>query len=162
MHFHCFIWFLTIFMIFLIFNKHEQTSWFQTMEFMESTHAKLIRALVRARHSWYLLQFCLLEMLIFYSSRWYTWICFVFIVENTLVSHRGVLACHPGTLSSHIFFLRTLWTCMLLMTISIFDVILECLDIWLICLNKTNVVWCISKLISYVLDRKSTRLNSSH
>ena len=32
-------------MVFSIFNKHEQTSWFQTREFIESIHAKLIRAL---------------------------------------------------------------------------------------------------------------------
>ena len=35
---------------------------------------------------------------------------------------------------------------MSLMTISIFDVILGCLDICLICLNKTNVVCYISTL----------------
>ena len=65
-------------LIFLIFNKHEYTSWFQTMEFMESTHAKLIRALVGARHLWYSLQYCLLDMLIFYSPWWRTWIRFIF------------------------------------------------------------------------------------
>ena len=91
-------------LIFLIFNKHEYTSWFQTMEFMESTHAKLIRALVGAWHLWYSLQYCLLDMLIFYSSWWYTWICFVFYCWDALDSHRGVLACYPGTLSSHLFF----------------------------------------------------------
>ena len=31
----------------LDFNKHEQNSWFQIMEFIESTHAKLTRALER-------------------------------------------------------------------------------------------------------------------
>ena len=70
---------------------------------------------------------------------------------DALVSHRGVLACYPGTLLSHLFF-RTLWTYMSLMTISIFDVILECLDICLICLNKTNVVCYISILTFMFYD----------
>ena len=70
---------------------------------------------------------------------------------DALDSHRGVLACCPGTLSSHLFF-RTLWTCMPLMIISIFDVILGCLDICLICLNKTNVVCYISTLTFMFCD----------
>ena len=39
-----------------------------------------------------------------------------------------------------------------LMTISIFDVILGCLDICLICLNKTNVVCHISTLTFMFYD----------
>ena len=75
---------LNYFLDFLDFLKHEQTSWFQIMEFIESTYAKLIRALVGARNSWYSLQYCLLDMLIFYSHGWHIWIRFIFIVEISL------------------------------------------------------------------------------
>lgn len=44
--FYYFLWLSTIFLIFLISHKHEQTSWFQTMEFIESTHAKSIKEIV--------------------------------------------------------------------------------------------------------------------
>ena len=42
---------------------------------------------------------------------------------------------------------------MLLMTISILDVILGCLDVCLICLNKTHVVCYISTLTLMFYDR---------
>ena len=103
------------------FNKHEQTSWFQTMEFIESIHAKLIRALEGGRHSWYSLWYCLLDiwliflfllmiyMNLFYIHRW-----------ATLVSHKGVNARWLGML-----FLppnsKILWMCMLWWAISIFE-----------------------------------------
>ena len=55
------------------------------MECMELTHAKLIWVLEGPRYLWYSLRYCLLDIwLIFYSSWWYTWICFVFIVELPL------------------------------------------------------------------------------
>ena len=39
--------------ILLIFNKKEQASWFQTMEFTEPIHAKAIRVFVGAQHPGY-------------------------------------------------------------------------------------------------------------
>ena len=85
----CFHYFLLIFMIFsFFFNKHEQTSWFQTMDFIKSTHAKLIRALVGARHSWHFLRYCLLDIwLIFDSSWWYTYLFRIYCWAS-LVFHR--------------------------------------------------------------------------
>ena len=121
------------------------------MEFMEPTHAKLIRALVGALHSWFSLRYCLFDVLILDSSWWYTWICFVFIVEILLFPiEEYYLVIQVRSLL--IYFLRTLWTCMSLMTISIFDVILGCLDICLICLNKTNVVCYIPTLTFMFYD----------
>ena len=118
------------------------------MEFMESTHAKLIRALMGGPtfmipssilFAWYVdfLFFLMIYMNLFRIHCW-----------DALDSHRGVLACYPGTLSSHLFF-RTPWTCMPLMTISIFDVILGYLDICLICLNKTNVM-CYNSTLTFM------------
>ena len=92
MHFHCFLWFLTIF---LIFHKHGQNSWFQTMEFIESTHAKLIRALGGPDiHDIFFNIACLI----------FDWLCLLFVecmrlfwifYWANLVSHRGALACYP-------------------------------------------------------------------
>ena len=84
MHFHYFILFSTIFMVLLIFNKHEQTSWFQIMEFIESTHAKIIWALVGARHPWYFLQYSLFDILLIVLPPYATWNYFTSIIELTL------------------------------------------------------------------------------
>ena len=46
MHFSLFSFIFNYFHGFLDFNKHEQNSWFQIMEFVESIHAELIRTLV--------------------------------------------------------------------------------------------------------------------
>ena len=48
---HAFSLFSTNFHGLLVFsNKHEQTSWFQIMEFIEPTHAKVIQVLVGGQH----------------------------------------------------------------------------------------------------------------
>ena len=83
---------------------------------------------------WFLLEKCLN---LFYICYW-----------ANLASHKGATSLLSRYASSQFF--RTLWACMLLVTISMQDVILGCLNIYSICLNKTNGVWCISKLISYV------------
>ena len=125
-------------LIFLIFNKHEQTSWFQTMEFIESTHAKLIRALVGAQHSWYPLPYCLLDIwLIFYSPWWYTWIFFVFIVEISLLPiemwmlANQVRPFYPITL-------KFLWIGMFSWDMTMFDAIIDCLDACLIVFDENT------------------------
>ena len=142
--------FQLIFMVFLdFFNKHEQNSWFQVMEFTELIHAKVIRALVRARHSWYSHQYCLLDIWLIVLL-----LCGIEIYSHLLlsklVSHRGVLACYLGTLfrpSNS----KILWMCMLSWAISMFDVIIDCLDACLIIFDKnvyyasyfqTNL-WCL-------------------
>ena len=84
-------------LIFLIFHKHEWTSWFQIMEFIELTHAKLIRALVGAD---------IHDILFNIACLIFDWLCFLFVAYMRLfwicywanfVFHR-VLACYPGTL----------------------------------------------------------------
>ena len=127
--------FQLIFMVFLdFFNKHEQNSWFQVMEFTELIHAKVIRALVRARHSWYSHQYCLLDIWLIVLL-----LCGIEIYSHLLlsklVSHRGVLACYLGTLfrpSNS----KILWMCMLSWVMSMFDAIIDCLDACLIIFDK--------------------------
>ena len=110
MHFHNFLWLSSIFLIFSILNKHEQTSWFQTMEFIESTHAKSIRALeggpdihdilfniVCLISSWFLIPLDDIHL----------WICFIFIVElplfpmEVLMPANQVRSFCPPTLKFH-------------------------------------------------------------
>ena len=64
---------------------------------------------------WFVLEICLN---LFYICYW-----------ANLASHKGALACYPGTLLL-IFFSRILWTRTLLVTISMHDVILGCLNIY--------------------------------
>ena len=146
----CFHHFQLIFMVFLdFFNKHEQNSWFQVMEFTEPIHVKAIRALMGAWHSWYSHQYCLLDIWLIVLP-----LCDIEIYSHLLlsklVSHRGVLACYPGTL----FLLsnsKILWMCRLSWAISMFDAIIDCLDACLIIFDK-NVyyasyfqanLWCL-------------------
>ena len=93
----------------------------------------------------------------------FDWLCFLFVVceiishllLSKLVSYKGALTYYPGTLLLTFFFVvffRTLWTCMPLMTISIFDVILGCLDVCLTCLDKIHVVCYISILTLIFCD----------
>ena len=110
------------------------------MEFMESTHAKLIRALVGAQHSWYSLRYCLLDIwLIFYSSWWYTWICFVFIVEPTLLPIKAHYLPSRYALRHLIFKIPRI--SMFLRTMSMFDVILVCIDTCLIIFDEMHAEW---------------------
>ena len=126
------------------------------MEFIVSTHAKSTWTLVGGPTFLISSLILILEMIVWYL------IAFLFLLEiclnlfyicfwANLASHKRVLACYPCTLSSHLSF-RTLWTCMQLMTISIFDVILGWLDICLTCLNKKNVVCYISTLAFMFYD----------
>ena len=79
---------------------------------------------------------CFLLLLEIYLNLFY--ICY----WANLTSHKGALACYPGTLLL-IYFFRTLWICMPLMTISIFDVILGCFDACLIVFDgNTYYVSC--------------------
>ena len=121
----------------------------KTMEFIGSTHATSTRVLVGARHSWYSHQYCLLNIWLIVLP-----LCGIEIISHLLlsklVSHRGVLACYPGTLflpSSS----KILWMCMLSWAMSMFDAIIDCLDACLIIFDKnayyasyfqTNL-WCL-------------------
>ena len=106
MHFYNSLWLSTIFLIFSILNKHEQTSWFQTMEFIESTHAKSIRALeggpdihdilfniVCLISSWFLIPLDDIHL----------WICFIFIVELPLFPMEVLMPANQVRSSSPIF-----------------------------------------------------------
>ena len=120
------------------------------MEFIESTHAKSTWTLVGGptfsniftnidfkddclvfNWFWFLLEKCLN---LFYICYW-----------ANLASHKGATSLLSRYSSSH--FLRIPWTHVLLMTISIHDVIFGCLDICLICLNKTHVV-CYTSILT--------------
>ena len=101
-----------------------------------------------ARHPSYSLQCCLLDIWLVVFPLCGTWDyfapvikqpCFPILTLNLLSRYTP-----PHLLS------RVLWTCMLL--ISILDVILGCLDVRLICLDKTNVVCYISILTLIFYD----------
>ena len=108
------------------------------------------------QHSWYLL---------WYWFKWgdcsiFDWLCFLFVntwdyfilvIELTLFSIEAfsLLPRHALSLSHSLS--KILWTCMLLKIISMFDIILGCLDVCLTCLDKMHVVYYISilTLMSY-------------
>ena len=98
MHFYNSLWLSTIFLIFSILNKHEQTSWFQTMEFKESTHAKLIRALVGVRHSRYFPKYCLFDCA---SSMWIHEIVYTYYWANLISHFSAQLAVQVCSLPPH-------------------------------------------------------------
>ena len=82
--------FQPIFLIFLSFLKHEQTSWFQTMEFIESIRAKVIWTLVGGPTFLISSLILILKMIVWYlidfDSSWrYAWICFIFVIGLTLL-----------------------------------------------------------------------------
>ena len=91
--FSLFFLFSAIFLIFLHFFKHEQNSWFQIMEFIESTHAKLIRALKGGPTFMIFPQIFFVRLIVlhFVVCMRLFWICYL----ANFVSHKGVLACYP-------------------------------------------------------------------
>ena len=146
MHFQCFQ------LIFLIFNKHEQTSWFQTMEFIESIHATLIRALVGPNiHDIFFTIVCSI----------FDWLCFLFVniwddftpvIVLTLFFILALSSLSRYALHHSIFKIPRI--SMSLYTMPLFDVMLDCLKrliIWF-ALIKTNVVCYISILTLMFYD----------
>ena len=76
----------------------------------------------------------------FNCSLWYVWELFILVIELTLFSIEAFSLLPRYALSLSHSLSKILRTCMLLKIISMFDVILGCLDVCLICLDKTNVV----------------------
>ena len=119
------------------------------MEFMESTRAKLIRALVGGPTFLISSLILILKMIVWYliefDSSWrYAWICFIFIVESTLLPNKVL-----KLLSRYVLYplipkfyenacYHELYPC--------FDLILGCLDVCLTCLDEMHVACYISIL----------------
>ena len=156
MHFHYFLWFSNIFLIFLISNKHEQISWFQIMELIEPIHVKVIWTLVGGMifltfFSTLIQIRWLLDILIDIYPPYANWDCFTLVIGLILFSIEALMFAnqvyllHPtfqNSMNMHVFVIhiyvwfhpwfprcRILWICMLLWSISMFDSILGCLDV---------------------------------
>ena len=89
----------------------------------------------------------------------FDWLYFLFVLYMRLfwisywanfISHRGVLACYPGTLSISPF-LKFHEYSYLCVPWAMFAAILDCLDAYLIILDKMHVVCHISELTIDVL-----------
>ena len=128
--------------LFFFSNEHKQTSWFQIIESIESTHTKLIGPWWKPDIHDIFLDIDSNEEIVRYliDFDYFLWYMRLFCTcywANPISIELLMLATQVPS-PSPIF--RILWTYMLLWVMSMFDIIFGCLDIDLICYDKKHDV----------------------